>query len=284
MTRVGNHTNSPDPQSVNSRLFVGNLNTYSVTKEELGRVFQRYGSVIGISMHKGYAFVQFTDTWDARNAIMGEDGRTLAGQVLDVNMVSEPKPHQITRKRQGSASSTCTRQVSPAKRLKSEKAAKKKGKLVLSTLHRSTYNNPDILICGNCKELFDGIQAFFEHKKQNCKLRFSCKCEKESSTDAPTVPVCMKCETKCSNWWDLVQHAEIEHNLVLYRKQEVTNIPSTSGDGDQELSDAIPEEFTVSWGSLSEDGDATWSTTTEFTNGDANCEKVMNIFLSFSIK
>lgn len=36
----------------------------------------------GISMHKGYAFVQFTDTYDARNAILGEDGRTVAGQIL----------------------------------------------------------------------------------------------------------------------------------------------------------------------------------------------------------
>ena len=33
-------------------------------------------------MHKGYAFVQYTDTFDARNAVFGEDGRTLAGQIL----------------------------------------------------------------------------------------------------------------------------------------------------------------------------------------------------------
>lgn len=82
MTRVGNHTNSSDPQSVNSRVFVGNLNTYVVGKEEVERIFSRYGRLIGISMHKGYAFVQYTDTWDARNAVVGEDGRTVAGQVL----------------------------------------------------------------------------------------------------------------------------------------------------------------------------------------------------------
>lgn len=82
MTRVGNHTNSSDPQSVNSRVFVGNLNTYVVGKEEVERIFSRYGRLIGISMHKGYAFVQYTDTWDARNAVVGEDGRTVAGQIL----------------------------------------------------------------------------------------------------------------------------------------------------------------------------------------------------------
>lgn len=45
-------------------------------------------------MHKGYAFVQFTGPFDARSACLGEDGRTICGQVIDVNMVSEPKPHQ----------------------------------------------------------------------------------------------------------------------------------------------------------------------------------------------
>ncbi len=45
-------------------------------------------------MHKGYAFVQFTGPFDARSACLGEDGKTICGQVIDVNMVSEPKPHQ----------------------------------------------------------------------------------------------------------------------------------------------------------------------------------------------
>lgn len=33
-------------------------------------------------MHKGYAFVQFTNPFDARNACHGEDGRTVLSQVL----------------------------------------------------------------------------------------------------------------------------------------------------------------------------------------------------------
>lgn len=37
----------------------------------------------------------------------------------------------------------------------------------------------------------------------------------------------------------------------------------------------MAEEFPVSWGSLSDDGDATWSSTNEYTNGDANSEKNM---------
>lgn len=37
---------------------------------------------LGISMHKGYAFVQFTNPFDARNACHGEDGRTVLSQIL----------------------------------------------------------------------------------------------------------------------------------------------------------------------------------------------------------
>lgn len=33
-------------------------------------------------MHKGYAFVQFTNPFDARNACHGEDGRTILSQIL----------------------------------------------------------------------------------------------------------------------------------------------------------------------------------------------------------
>lgn len=33
-------------------------------------------------MHKGYAFVQFTNPFDARSACLGEDGRTVLSQIL----------------------------------------------------------------------------------------------------------------------------------------------------------------------------------------------------------
>ena len=60
--------------------------------------------IIGISMHKGYAFVQFTSPFDARSACLGEDGRSISGQVIDVNMVSEPKPNHGQQKTNASSS------------------------------------------------------------------------------------------------------------------------------------------------------------------------------------
>ncbi|XP_063698200.1 TNF receptor-associated factor family protein DDB_G0272098 [Culicoides brevitarsis] len=100
LSKLSNQTNSQDPQAVNSRVFVGNLNTFQCSKTDVERMFQRYGRLAGISMHKGYAFVQFTNPFDARNACHGEDGRTVLSQILDVNMVAEPKAHQTGRKRQ----------------------------------------------------------------------------------------------------------------------------------------------------------------------------------------
>nr|XP_053644190.1 heterogeneous nuclear ribonucleoprotein C-like 2 [Cherax quadricarinatus] len=55
MSKVGNQTNSQDPQAVNSRTFVGNLNTFQCTKTDVERMFQRYGRIAGRNGSKGAA-------------------------------------------------------------------------------------------------------------------------------------------------------------------------------------------------------------------------------------
>lgn len=46
-------------------------------------------------MHKGYAFVQFTNPFDARSACLGEDGRTVLSQVL--GKMTNFFPHSLSR-------------------------------------------------------------------------------------------------------------------------------------------------------------------------------------------
>ncbi|XP_075306661.1 heterogeneous nuclear ribonucleoproteins C1/C2 isoform X3 [Odontesthes bonariensis] len=89
-----NVTNKTDPRSLNSRVFIGNLNTLLVTKADVEAIFSKYGKVVGCSVHKGYAFVQYTNERNARAAVAGEDGRMIVGQVLDINLAGEPKPHR----------------------------------------------------------------------------------------------------------------------------------------------------------------------------------------------
>ena len=82
MGKISNVTNSVEPTSIVSRIFVGNLNTFTLSKDDVETIFRRYGKIIGISMHKGYAFIQYTNEYDARNSVAAEDQRIYAGQPL----------------------------------------------------------------------------------------------------------------------------------------------------------------------------------------------------------
>ncbi|NXU35090.1 RALY protein, partial [Drymodes brunneopygia] len=92
--QTSNITNKNDPKSINSRVFIGNLNTAVVKKSDVETIFSKYGRVVGCSVHKGYAFVQYSNERHARAAVLGENGRVLAGQNLDINMAGEPKPNR----------------------------------------------------------------------------------------------------------------------------------------------------------------------------------------------
>ncbi|XP_068604696.1 heterogeneous nuclear ribonucleoprotein C-like [Brachionichthys hirsutus] len=89
-----NVTNKTDQRSLNSRVFIGNLNTLVVTKADVEAIFSKYGKVVGCSIHKGYAFVQYANERNARAAVISEDGRMIVGQVLDINLAGEPKPQR----------------------------------------------------------------------------------------------------------------------------------------------------------------------------------------------
>lgn len=80
--QASNVTNKNDPKSINSRVFIGNLNTALVKKSDVETIFSKYGRVAGCSVHKGYAFVQYSNERHARAAVLGENGRVLAGQTL----------------------------------------------------------------------------------------------------------------------------------------------------------------------------------------------------------
>ncbi|XP_058637830.1 heterogeneous nuclear ribonucleoproteins C1/C2 isoform X1 [Onychostoma macrolepis] len=91
---ASNVTNKTDPRSLNSRVFIGNLNTMLVTKADVEAIFSKYGKIVGCSVHKGFAFVQYANERNARAAVASEDGRMIVGQVLDINLAGEPKPHR----------------------------------------------------------------------------------------------------------------------------------------------------------------------------------------------
>lgn len=81
-TQTSNVTNKNDPKSINSRVFIGNLNTAIVKKVDIEAIFSKYGKIVGCSVHKGYAFVQYMSERHARAAVAGENARIIAGQPL----------------------------------------------------------------------------------------------------------------------------------------------------------------------------------------------------------
>ncbi|XP_068093670.1 RNA-binding Raly-like protein isoform X1 [Hyperolius riggenbachi] len=93
-TQTSNVTNKNDPRSINSRVFIGNLNTGIVKKSDIEAIFAKYGKIVGCSVHKGYAFVQYVSERHARAAVAGENTRIIGGQPLDINMAGEPKPYR----------------------------------------------------------------------------------------------------------------------------------------------------------------------------------------------
>ncbi|XP_048868332.1 RNA-binding Raly-like protein isoform X1 [Brienomyrus brachyistius] len=93
-SQTSNVTNKNDPRSLNSRVFIGNLNTAIVKKTDIEVIFAKYGKIVGCSVHKGFAFVQYMSERNARAAVLGENSRVVAGQPLDINMAGEPRPYR----------------------------------------------------------------------------------------------------------------------------------------------------------------------------------------------
>ena len=51
-TMASNVTNKTDPRSMNSHVFIGNLNTPLVKKSDVEAVFSKYGKTVGCSIHR----------------------------------------------------------------------------------------------------------------------------------------------------------------------------------------------------------------------------------------
>jgi len=105
-----------------------------------------------------------------------------------------------------------------------------------------TYSNPDILICGNCRELFDDLVDMLDHKKNYCKMRFTCKCEEKEdgcsekecgrikelpSSQSPECDMtrskgkrvclrCCQCKETFTGAWDLMFHVQNAHGINIY--------------------------------------------------------------------
>lgn len=77
-TREGTNTTSREPHLERARLFVGNIEP-TAHRRDLIKLFSQYGDVVGVSVHKGFAFVQMDRERSANKAINGEDNQVFMG-------------------------------------------------------------------------------------------------------------------------------------------------------------------------------------------------------------
>ncbi|PAA81510.1 hypothetical protein BOX15_Mlig014167g4, partial [Macrostomum lignano] len=239
MDNSGTLTSAQDPQSQRSRVFVGNLNTAQMSRNELEQRFCRYGTVLGISVHKGFGFVQFAEEWSARAAVQGEDGQVYHGMRIDANIASEPKMRRgtsggsmsgqpaIKRARQDLTSSTTPSVPSLNSSSSGSMMARKASNLVslvkpsnpvpeVQPEKRPTLNDPtvkDLLVCGNCKELLPSLEKLSAHKQAGCRLRLVCRC---LQTGEPVSMDCSYCGAGFASAWELLVHCRDEHDLLLF--------------------------------------------------------------------
>lgn len=75
-----------------SRLFIGNLASEYTDRTHIARIFAKYGNIIEISLKESYGFVQFDNPESCRMAIAAEQGRVIAGMMIDLKSSREKYP------------------------------------------------------------------------------------------------------------------------------------------------------------------------------------------------
>nr|XP_046239080.1 nuclear receptor coactivator 5 isoform X2 [Scatophagus argus] len=87
--RYSRSCSSNDPRDLERRIFVGNLPTSDMEKKDLEDLFNPYGKITGVSMFRGFGFVQFERVEEAEAAKAAQKGRIYKGYKIDVNMAVE---------------------------------------------------------------------------------------------------------------------------------------------------------------------------------------------------
>ena len=86
------------------KLYVGNL-SYSVTKNDLEKIFSEYGSVSeailiedrNTGRSKGFGFIEMENPSEADNAVKELDGKSIQGRNIKVNEAQPRAPRSKNR-------------------------------------------------------------------------------------------------------------------------------------------------------------------------------------------
>jgi len=81
-----------------NKLYVGNFK-YSVTEEQLEKLFSEYGQVVKVNVigNKGFGFIEMADNSEAEKAKEALDGTDFEGRTLRVDEARPQKPRTDRR-------------------------------------------------------------------------------------------------------------------------------------------------------------------------------------------
>ncbi|ABN66071.2 predicted protein [Scheffersomyces stipitis CBS 6054] len=81
----------------NSRLFIGNLPANTISKQDLFRIFSKYGEVIQIAIKAGYGFAQFKTAEACLECIKGESNVPLHNKMMRLDASKPQKVKKQTK-------------------------------------------------------------------------------------------------------------------------------------------------------------------------------------------
>ena len=73
-------------------MFVGNLNTFRIDRNDVINLFQDYGTILAVNLCKGYAFIQFSNPIEAEMCVKSMKGYKWEGSELDIKLAFTDPP------------------------------------------------------------------------------------------------------------------------------------------------------------------------------------------------
>ncbi|CEF64027.1 RNA recognition motif domain and Zinc finger, C2H2 domain and Nucleotide-binding, alpha-beta plait domain-containing protein [Strongyloides ratti] len=250
---VSYDTSSNDPILRRSRVFVGSLNSMIVKRPDLINLYSNYGTLLGVTLFKNYAFLQFSSPNEADSAVAHTNGLFFQGQILDVKLAIK----NMKNPSRGTPDTPIIKDESQSLKRTSPTPSETSDDTVLdvkkrciegingenhiaATLEASNsrmnfydHGMVDTLICGKCRYVTSNFTDFREHRKRPCPSL-------EKSTNRNERLQCTTCCSVFESDSDLINHLSVDHNMALYRRFD-DHSPASLVDGTGELKGELKE-------------------------------------------